>query len=83
MQSFAEIHTVKFRRLNGTVFHMEQIEHGAAAALPSPPAEAHFAFKGWDRGEWLACVTNDFSVYALYENDGRGREGQSLVIRSM
>ncbi|MBQ6136864.1 MAG: DUF2341 domain-containing protein, partial [Kiritimatiellae bacterium] len=70
MQSFAEIHTVKFRRLNGTVFHVEQVEHGASAALPSPPAEAHFAFKGWDHGEWLACVTNDFSVYALYENDG-------------
>ena len=69
-QALAETHTVKFRRLNGTVFREVQVEHGGSVALPSAPAETHFAFKGWDHAEWLSCVTNDFNVYALYENDG-------------
>ena len=85
-QSFAETHTVTFRRMNGTVLSKVEVEHGGSVALPEAPVEPDHVFKDWDHGEWLGCVTNDIQVYALYEGTKTWAKGtnygsESIVFR--
>ena len=65
----ADTHTVTFRRLNGTVLLQTNAVHGANATAMAPalPAEAGMTAQGWDHADWLACVTNDVTCWALYE----------------
>ena len=68
-QSFAETHTVTFRRLNGTVLQKVEVAHGANATSLAPdlPSETNMTAQRWDCSEKLACVTNDVTCWALYE----------------
>ena len=70
-QSFAETHTVTFRRMNGTVLSKVEVTHGANATslVPAGPDESanDLSFSRWDFVDKLACVTNDVTCWALYE----------------
>ncbi|MBQ6136055.1 MAG: glycoside hydrolase family 16 protein, partial [Kiritimatiellae bacterium] len=68
VQAFAETHTVTFRRMNGTVLSRVQVENGGSVAAPALPSESGFTANKWDHADWLGCVTNSFSCWALYEN---------------
>lgn len=61
------LHTVTYRRLNGTVLERRQVADGAEATVPEGPAENGYRFVGWERAERLGNVTADFDVHALYE----------------
>ena len=84
----AELHTVTFRRLNGTVLSKVKVPHGGSVAAPAGPAEPDHTFKGWDHGDWLGCVTNDIQVWALYEGAkvwaaGTGFQSESVAERDI
>ena len=67
--SAATTHSVTFRKLNGTVLQSFEVEHGANASslAPTVPSEADMTPHGWDHADWLECVTNDVTCWALYE----------------
>ena len=64
---FAETHTVTFRKIDGTVLSKVEVEHGGSVTAPTPPTIANYSFKEWDHGDWLGCVTNNVTCWALYE----------------
>ena len=56
---------VKFLDWNGDVLSSQEIDGGAAAVAPAPPARAGYTFIGWDKD--FSRVTEDLSITALYE----------------
>ena len=86
-QSFAETHTVTFRRMNGTVLSKVEVAHGANATslVPAGPDEsAHdLSFSRWDLVDKLACVTNDVTCWALYEASTAKSPTTSIASKSV
>ena len=64
---FAETHTVTFRKMDGTVLSRVEVAHGGSVTAPTAPTVANYTFKTWDHGDWLGCVTNNVTCWALYE----------------
>ena len=81
----AATHTVTFRRLNGTVLLQTNAVHGANATAMAPalPAETGMTAKGWDHADWLACVTNDVTCWALYEATTAKSPSTSIASQSV
>ncbi|MBQ6136392.1 MAG: DUF2341 domain-containing protein, partial [Kiritimatiellae bacterium] len=66
-QSFAETHVVTFRKMDGTVLSKVEVAHGGSVTAPTAPTVADYTFSRWDHGDWLGCVTNNVTCWALYE----------------
>ena len=81
----ANTHTVTFRKMNGTVLQSFEVAHGANASslAPALPAETDMSAKGWDHGDWLGCVTNDVTCWALYEATTNMPTSTSIISKSV
>ena len=84
-QSFAETHTVTFRRMNGTVLSKIEVAHGADATgqMPEIPSETGMVTQRWDCAEKLANVTNDVTCWALYEAETAKSPSTSIASQSV
>lgn len=76
-------HTVTFRAMNGTVLESRRVATGAAVTPPAAPVEANMTFSAWDGAEKLANVTNDVTVWALYEASAAYSKSTSLASKSI
>ncbi|MBQ6137855.1 MAG: DUF2341 domain-containing protein, partial [Kiritimatiellae bacterium] len=83
--SFAQTHTVTFRRLNGTVLSKVEVAHGAnaTALAPALPVEADMTARTWDCADRLASVTNDVTCWALYEATTAKSPSTSIASQSV
>jgi len=77
------VHTVTFRRLNGTVLSRVEVAHGGSVAAPAAPAESGFTFSAWDGAAKLANVTNDVTCWALYEAETAKSPSTSISSQSV